>query len=472
MSTATPPADAATGRELGGPMSGSGTHSPPVSGGPAPGGTAVTAPGRGPICSRAGSGGAVMPSTTTSVTSGAASCTAPSIASRTVTVEEGQPWQVPSSRRRATPSRTPRYCTPPACEPRYGRTWSSARWIRSSTSSGCSPCSNSRPSTSGSAVSRSTMARPGSPSWARAAMMAARPSPYIPTSRRTSSSAVSAAAPPRARSAARSSSIRSPACATLVIGPRFLGSRGTAPNGTARPQASGGQGDRHRRVHLFQLLPTAEVHVHATGQAWVEAADRAHDIDALESVRRVLLEDRRVLHRILVRPGRAVDVADAGVPRSRRVRVVVGDLPTADHHVVRQHPAHRLGEPATVRFVGDAERLPRLGAPGPDLGQRLLGEVQRARRRVGLEVGAGPVALDRVGQRRTVLIGGHLPLERHLGPADRAGQVDQHAVAGGLDIAEVDKPAERRRPEPGNRAAAGVRGQVVGAVEPARGHDP
>ena len=49
---------------------------------------------------------------------GAASCTAPSIASRTVTVEEGQPWQEPSSRSRATPSVTPRYCTPPACEPR------------------------------------------------------------------------------------------------------------------------------------------------------------------------------------------------------------------------------------------------------------------------------------------------------------------------------------------------------------------
>src|SRR5262249_4336199 len=116
--------------------------------------------GRGPICSSFGSGGAVIPSTTTSVTSGAASCTAPSIASRTVTVEEGQPWQVPSSRSRATPSLTPRYCTPPACEPRYGRTRSSARWIRASTSSGGSPCSNNRPSTRGPAASRATMARP------------------------------------------------------------------------------------------------------------------------------------------------------------------------------------------------------------------------------------------------------------------------------------------------------------------------
>src|SRR5262249_45196720 len=126
-STGTSPADAVTGRELGGPTSGNGTHSPPAAaGGPAPGPGA----GRGPICSSFGSGGAVIPSTTTSVTSGAASCTAPSIASRTVTVEEGQPWQVPSSRSRATPSLTPRYCTPPACEPRYGRTPATAPPVR------------------------------------------------------------------------------------------------------------------------------------------------------------------------------------------------------------------------------------------------------------------------------------------------------------------------------------------------------
>ncbi len=59
-----------------------------------------------------------MPSTATSVTSGAASMTAPLIASLTVTVDDGQPWQLPSSFSRATPSLTPRYTTPPACEPR------------------------------------------------------------------------------------------------------------------------------------------------------------------------------------------------------------------------------------------------------------------------------------------------------------------------------------------------------------------
>ena len=48
-----------------------------------------------------------MPSTTTSVTSGAAFSTAPSIASWTVTVDDGQPSQLPSAaawpRRRVTP---------------------------------------------------------------------------------------------------------------------------------------------------------------------------------------------------------------------------------------------------------------------------------------------------------------------------------------------------------------------------------
>ena len=92
---------------------------------------------------------------------------------------------------------------------------------------------------------------------------------------------------------------------------------------------------------------------------------------------RVLLEDRRVLHRVLVRARRPVDVADAAVPRRGRVRVVVRDLPVPDHHVVRQHAADRLGEAAAVRVLGHVERLPGLGPPGPDLGQGLLDEVHR-----------------------------------------------------------------------------------------------
>ena len=67
---------------------------------------------------------------------------------------------------------------------------------------------------------------------------------------------------------------------------------------------------------------------------------------------------------------------------------------------------------------------------------------------------------------------GDLPLERDLGLGHRAGQVDQHAAAGRLDVAEVDQAAEGGRPQPGDRAAAGVGGQVVLAVEPAGRHDP
>ena len=51
------------------------------------------------------------------------------------------------------------------------------------------------------------------------------------------------------------------------------------------------------RVHLLQRPPSAEVHVDAARQARVEAADGAHDVDALEVVRAVLLEDRHVLRR-------------------------------------------------------------------------------------------------------------------------------------------------------------------------------
>src|SRR6185503_18595313 len=69
-------------------------------------------------------------------------------------------------------------------------------------------------------------------------------------------------------------------------------------------------------------LAVAHVHVDAARQARVEAPHRPHDVDALEVVRSVLLEDRHVLHRVLVRPRGAVAVARARVPGRRRVRVV------------------------------------------------------------------------------------------------------------------------------------------------------
>ena len=59
-------------------------------------------------------------------------------------------------------------------------------------------------------------------------------------------------------------------------------------------------------VHHLPHLALAAVHVHAAGQARIERAHRPHDVHALELVRAVLLEDRRVLHRVLVGPRRAV----------------------------------------------------------------------------------------------------------------------------------------------------------------------
>ena len=67
---------------------------------------------------------------------------------------------------------------------------------------------------------------------------------------------------------------------------------------------------------------------------------------------------------------------------------------------------------------------------------------------------------------------GDLPFEFDRALQGGLGQVDLHAVPGGLDVADVDEARQRRRPQPGQRAAAGVEGEVVGAVEPARRHHP
>src|SRR5262249_35009015 len=163
--------------------------------------------------------------------------------------------------------------------------------------------------------------------------------------------------------------------------------------------------ERVRGVHLLQHLATSDGHVHAAGQARVEAAHGAHDVDALEAVRGVLLEDRSVLYRVLEGTRGAEGVPDTAVPRRRRVRVVVRDLPVPDDHVVAERAAYRLGEAAADGLLRQRERLPGPGVAAADLGQRLLRERQRQRRGVGLEVGTGAVALQRVAPLRD------LPLE-------------------------------------------------------------
>ena len=140
-----------------------------------------------------------------------------------------------------------------------------------------------------------------------------------------------------------------------------------------------------------RTVPRAVVEVDAARQAGIEAADGPHDVDPLEVGPIVLLEDRLALDRVLVRTGGPELVARVGVPRGRRVGVVVRDLAAADDHVVGQDAADGLGEPDADRLVRHLELVPGLGVAGPDLGQRLLDEVQRARprRRPGSTSGRG-----------------------------------------------------------------------------------
>src|SRR5689334_19614885 len=101
----------------------------------------------------------------------------------------------------------------------------------------------------------------------------------------------------------------------------------------------------------LESLPFPEIHVHAAGKARIETANRTHDVDALELVRSVLFEYRRVLYGVFVRSGRAIDIAWIGIPRSRRIWVVVGDLPAFDHDVMREDAAYRFVKAAADGFV-------------------------------------------------------------------------------------------------------------------------
>src|SRR5258707_14123704 len=78
------------------------------------------------------------------------------------------------------------------------------------------------------------------------------------------------------------------------------------------------QGEDGRRMHPPHDLPvtgpSAEVHVHPARKARVEGTHCPHDVDALEVLGLVLLEDRRVLHRVLVGSRGPVDVPDTPVP--------------------------------------------------------------------------------------------------------------------------------------------------------------
>ena len=102
------------------------------------------------------------------------------------------------------------------------------------------------------------------------------------------------------------------------------------------------------------------------------------------------------------------------------------------------------------------------------LGQRLLHEVHRGSRRIGLEIGPRPVALDGIAPLW------NFPLELHFRLQGGLRQIDHDAVAGRLDVAHVHQTRQRGGPEPRDRAAAGVERQVIASslVEPARAHHP
>src|SRR5947209_19636973 len=99
-------------------------------------------------------------------------------------------------------------------------------------------------------------------------------------------------------------------------------------------------------------------------QAGVEAANRPHDVDTLEGVRAVVFEDGRVLHGILVGAGRAIDVSHTAVPGCGRIRMVVGDLPVLNDHVMGEHASYRFMEPAADGLLRHSEITPGFGVAG------------------------------------------------------------------------------------------------------------
>src|SRR5690349_2524706 len=100
----------------------------------------------------------------------------------------------------------------------------------------------------------------------------------------------------------------------------------------------------HWRVMRSQDFAIADVHMYAARQAGIEAANGPHDVDAFELVRTILLKDRCVLDGVLVWTSRPVDIARACIPRGRRIRMIVCDLPFLDHHVMGKDSAYRFVE--------------------------------------------------------------------------------------------------------------------------------
>src|SRR3984957_9171769 len=218
----------------------------------------------------------------------------------------------------------------------------------------------------------------------------------------------------------------------------------------------------------LQHLSIPEVHVYAARQTGIEAAHSTHDVDSLEFVRAVLLEDRRILHCIFIRSRSSIHIAWVGIPGSRRIWVIVGDLVIANHDVMRQNSARRFVEAAANGFLRHLEIIPGLCTAGMQLRQRLLGKMKRARGCISLEISARPIPLDRVAPLW------NLPLKLYLWFRHGLGQINLDALSGRLDIADVNKTCQRRRPETRDWAATGIKCQIVfrPLVIPTWGHNP
>ena len=156
----------------------------------------------------------------------------------------------------------------------------------------------------------------------------------------------------------------------------------------------------HRRVRGFNGFAVPDIHMHTAGQAWVEAADSAHNVDALEILRTVLFENRAALHGVLVGPRCPIYVPRAGIPGRRRIWMIVGDLAASDNQMMRQHAAHRLMEAAADGLIRYFEIRPGGCSACLHLGQRLLDKIIGRSRAVSLKIGARAVTLDRIAEFR------------------------------------------------------------------------
>src|ERR1700679_2191352 len=116
--------------------------------------------------------------------------------------------------------------------------------------------------------------------------------------------------------------------------------------------------------------------------------------------------------------------------------MVVGDLALSDDDVVREDATNSLVKATADGLFRNFEFAPGGGATGIQFSKRFLDEVQRGSSGVGLEVGACSVALERVRPLRNV------PLEFGLWQQRCFGQIDFHAVPGGLDVADIHQSGE------------------------------